>query len=95
MKKLAIPALAMGLALGACAEANAPAEDAGAETDAAMTAPAPADTVIVDEASPAPQTDGQMDDSMDDPEGSSLTVDGADVDATIGEDGVQADVDAN
>jgi hypothetical protein len=33
--------------------------------------------------------------AMEGEEGSSVTIDGADVDATISEDGVQADVNAN
>ncbi len=78
MKKFAIPALAAAIALGACAEANAPADEGtdGTDTTTVVTEPAPAETTVV--------TEGE--------EGSSLTVDGADVDATVSEDGVQADV---
>ena len=86
MKKFAIPALAAALALGACAEADAPADDAaatdGTDTTVVTTEPAPTETTVVTE--PAEGA-----------EGSSVTIDGADVDATISEDGVQADVDAN
>lgn len=85
MKKFAIPALAAAIALGACAEANAPADDEG--TDGT-------DTVVVEEPA-ATETTVVTEPAMEDEEGSSVTIDGADVDATISEDGVQADVDAN
>lgn len=74
MKKFAIPALAAAITLGACAEANAPADEGTDGTD----------TTVVTE--PA---------QVEDEEGSSVTIDGADVDATISEDGVQAEVDAD
>ena len=77
MKKFAIPALAAAIALGACAEAEAPADE-GTDT---VVVEEPAETVVTQPA----ETD----------EGSSVTIDGADVDATISEDGVQAEVDAN
>ncbi|MBX7527766.1 hypothetical protein [Qipengyuania vesicularis] len=77
MKKFAIPALAAAIALGACAEAEAPADE-GTDT---VVVEEPADTVVTQPV----ETD----------EGSSVTIDGADVDATISEDGVQAEIDAN
>ena len=77
MKKFAIPALAAAIALGACAEAEAPADE-GTDT---VVVEEPAETVVTQPV----ETD----------EGSSVTIDGADVDATISEDGVQAEVDAN
>ena len=77
MKKFAIPALAAAIALGACAEAEAPADE-GTDT---VVVEEPAETVVTQPA----ETD----------EGSSVTIDGADVDATISEDGVQAEIDAN
>ena len=85
MKKFAIPALAAAIALGACAEANAPADEGtdGTDTTVVTTEPAPTETTVVTE----PAMEGE--------EGSSVTIDGADVDATISEDGVQANVDAN
>ena len=84
MKKFAIPALAAAITLGACAEANAPADEGtdGADTTVVTTEPAPAETTVV--------TEPAMDET-----GSSVTIDGADVDATISEDGVQANIDAN
>lgn len=78
MTKFAIPALAAALALGACAEADAPAADDGENT---TTIVQPTETTVVEQ--PAP-VDGE--------EGSSLTIDGGDVDATISEDGVQAEI---
>ncbi|MGE5952150.1 MAG: hypothetical protein ACM308_00800 [Qipengyuania vulgaris] len=84
MKKFAIPALAAAIALGACAEANAPADEGTDGTD----------TVVVEEPA-ATETTVVTEPAMEDEEGSSVTIDGADVDATISEDGVQADVDAN
>ena len=77
MKKFAIPAFAAAIALGACAEAEAPADE-GTDT---VVVEEPAETVVTQPV----ETD----------EGSSVTIDGADVDATISEDGVQAEVDAN
>ena len=82
MKKFAIPALAAAIALGACAEAPA---DEGTET---------VDTVVVEEPA-ATETAVVTEPAMEGEEGSSVTIDGADVDATISEDGVQADVNAN
>lgn len=84
MKKFAIPALAAAIALGACAEANAPADEGTDGTD----------TVVVEEPA-ATETTVVTDPAMEDETGSSVTIDGADVDATISEDGVQANVDAN
>lgn len=85
MKKFAIPALAAAITLGACAEANAPADEGADGTDTTVvTEPAPTETTVVTE--PA---------QVEDEEGSSVTIDGADVDATISEDGVQAEVDAD
>ena len=69
--------LAAALGLAACAEAEAPDAELPAETG---------DTTIINEA-PEPTTVEAVED-----EGSSLTIDGADVDATISEDGVQAEV---
>ena len=77
MKKFAIPALAAAIALGACAEAEAPADE-GTDT---VVVEEPADTVVTQ--------------PVESDEGSSVTIDGADVDATISEDGVQAEIDAN
>ena len=81
MNKFAIPALAAAIALGACAEAEAPADDG-------------TDTVVVEEPA-ATETTVVTEPAMEGEEGSSVTIDGADVDATISEDGVQADIDAN
>ena len=84
MKKFAIPALAAAIALGACAEANAPADEGTDGTDTVVVEePAATETTVVTE----PAMEGET--------GSSVTIDGADVDATIGEDGIQADIDAN
>ncbi len=86
MKKFTLPVLAAATALGACAEANAPADEGtdGTDTTTVVTEPVPAETTVLTE--PAP-VEGE--------EGSSVSIDGADVDATISEDGVQAEVDAN
>lgn len=83
MNKFAIPALAAAIALGACAEANAPADEGTDGTDTVVVEqPAATETVVADPVAT-------------DDEGSSVTIDGADVDATVSEDGVQATVDAN
>ena len=87
MHKFAIPALAAALALGACAEANAPEADDTAATDGTET------TVIQPTATETVAAEPMMDAEPN--EGSSVTIDGADVDATVSEDGVQADIDAN
>ncbi|UOR15697.1 hypothetical protein [Qipengyuania aquimaris] len=79
MNKFAIPALAAVIALGACAEADAPADEG-------------TDTVVIEE--PA-ATETVVAEPVEGEEGSSVTIDGADVDATISEDGVQANIDAN
>ena len=83
MKKFAIPALAAALALGACGEADAPAADETAAdgTDTTVIQPTATETVV------AEPVEGEA--------GSSLTIDGADVDATVSEDGVTAEIDAN
>ena len=85
MKKFAIPALAAALALGACAEANAPEADDTAATDGTDTTvitPTATETVVAEpDASATVGTDG-----------SSVTIDGADVDATVSEDGVKANI---
>lgn len=78
MKKFAIPALAAAMALAACGEAEAPEAEG--------------DTVVVEE--PAATESVMTDPVATDDEGSSVTIDGADVDATISEDGVQAEIDA-
>ena len=82
MKKFAIPALAAAIALGACAEADAPADEGTDGTD----------TVVVEE---PVATETVVTEPVEGETGSSVTIDGADVDATISEDGVQADIDAN
>ncbi|MBX7458266.1 hypothetical protein K3152_08415 [Qipengyuania sp. 1NDH17] len=84
MKKFAIPALAAAIALGACAEAEAPADEGTDGTDTVVVEePAATETTVVTEPGTGEGT------------GSSVTIDGADVDATISEDGVQANIDAN
>ncbi|TMM46155.1 hypothetical protein [Qipengyuania marisflavi] len=85
MKKFMIPALAAGLALAACDSPDAVVVDETAGTDgtvATTTAPAPnaTETVVVDDTGMAPA------------EGNNVTIDGKDVDATIGEDGVKAKI---
>ena len=81
MNKFAIPALAAALALGACAEANAPEADDTAATDGTDT------TVIT-----PPATETVVAEPVEGEEGSSLTIDGSDVDATVSEDGVDAEI---
>lgn len=81
MTKLAIPALAAALALAACGEADAPeaADTAATETaDTTVITPTATETVVAD--------------PVETEEGSSLTIDGEDVDATVSEDGVKADI---
>ncbi|WP_370190829.1 hypothetical protein [Qipengyuania sp.] len=81
MTKLAIPALAAALALAACGEADTAETADTAATDTADTTvitPTATETVVAEPADAA--------------EGSSVTIDGKDVDATISEDGVKADV---
>ncbi|MFW2348925.1 hypothetical protein [Qipengyuania sp.] len=83
MTKFALPALAAALALAACGEADAPETADTAATDSADTTvitPTATETVVPDE-----PTDTAT-------EGSSVTIDGGDVDATVGEDGVKADI---
>jgi ABC-type glycerol-3-phosphate transport system substrate-binding protein len=80
MKALAIPALAAAFALAACGEAEAPAADEAATaevTETTVVEPVETETVVVDDETS---------------EGSSLTIDGGDVDATVSEDGVEAKI---
>lgn len=78
MKKIAFIALAGSIALAACSQTE--------------EAPAPAetgDTTIINE---APEVPPMMVDGETATDGSSLTIDGGNVDATVSEDGVQADI---
>ena len=80
MKTIAFAALAGSLALIACSPADEATEAQPADTgDTTIINEAPdaAAPVVVDEA---------------DPEGSSLTIDGGDVDATVSEDGIEAEI---
>lgn len=79
MKNIALAAIAGSLTLAACAEADEPAEAAPA-----------GDTTVINEAPPVTTTETIVTEEPAD--GSSLTIDGGDVDATISEDGVQADI---
>ena len=83
MKNFAIPALVAALALGACGDAaNAPADETATEApveETTVITPTATETVVVED-------DGVTE------EGSSVTVDGKDVDATVGEDGVKAEI---
>ena len=79
MKKFAIPALAAAIALGACAEAEAPAEDG-------------TDTVVVEQPT---ATETVVAEPAEGGEGSSVTIDADGVDATVSEDGVKAEVKVN
>ena len=90
MKKLALPALALGLALGACSDADttATADDAANTAGVAASAPA-ADPAPVAGDAPADGADNGTTLSTD---GNSVSIDGKDVDATVGEDGVEAKV---
>ena len=76
MIKYAIPAVAAALALAACDQSETTVEG-----DEVATAPAPTATETAVVAAP-----------VEGDEGSSITIDGGDVDATIGEDGVKADI---
>ncbi|MHA6332799.1 hypothetical protein ACXYL9_03865 [Qipengyuania sp. CAU 1752] len=82
MNKFAIPALAAALTLGACAEANAPEAADGDAGDTTIVQPTAAETQYVET-------------PVDTDEGSSVEIDGGDVDAKISEDGVEAKVDLN
>ena len=76
MKKIAIIALAGSLGLAAC-DGNADTVDP-VETETEVVNTTPNEPVAVEPSTPE--------------EGSSLTIDGGDVDATISEDGVQAEI---
>lgn len=87
MKIFALPVLAAALALAACDSSAPEAEDTMATDTATGTTtvietpgPTATETVVVD--------DGDMTDDA----GNSVTIDGADVDATIDEDGVDIEV---
>jgi ABC-type Fe3+-hydroxamate transport system substrate-binding protein len=88
MKKFALPAIAAALALSACdsgaeaPEATETAPAAGMESDTTVITPTATETVIAD---PNPEATATTD-------GSNVTIDGQDVDATVGEDGVEATV---
>lgn len=86
--KFAIPALAAALALSACAEANAPeADDAAAAGDTTVITPTATETVVA-EPDPAVTTPAVTTPA----EGTTLTIDGKDVDATVSTDGVDAKI---
>ena len=81
MNKFAVPALAAAFALAACGDADAPATDETATTEITETTvvePVATETVVAE--------------PVECEEGSSLTIDGGDVDATVGEDGVKAKI---
>lgn len=81
MKTVAIPALVAALALAACGETETPATDEGATTEITETTvvePVATETVVAE--------------PVETEEGSSLTIDGDEVDATVSEDGVEAKV---
>lgn len=79
MKKFAVPALFAALALAACDQSETTVEG----DTAAAPAPTATETAVVTDTVAVP---------VDGDEGSSLTIDGGDVDATISEDGVKADI---
>ena len=88
MTKFALPALAAALALAACGDrdpaANAEAEEAMTATPdtggTTVAAPPPSEAVVTGaDAGTTATTDG-----------SNVTINGRDVDATVGEDGVKA-----
>jgi hypothetical protein len=76
MKKITIIALAGSLGLAAC-DGNADTVDP-VETEDGVVNTTPNDPVAVEQSTPE--------------EGSSLTIDGGDVDATINEEGVHAEI---
>ena len=78
MNKFAVPALAAAFALAACGDADAPATDETEITETTVVEPVATETVV------AEPVEGE--------EGSSLTIDGGDVDATVNEDGVEAKI---
>ena len=82
--KFALPALTLAAALGLAACNNAEAPEAADTAEA----PAASETTVITNEVPAATTPAAEAPA----EGSSLTVDGADVDATVSEDGVQAEV---
>ena len=79
MKKIALIALAGSLGLAAC-DGNADTVDP-VELDSEVENTTPNEPVAVEPSTPE--------------EGSSLTIDGGDVDATISEDGVQAEIEVD
>ena len=83
MKKLILPLAVVGLSLAACDQSETTVE---ADDGATTPAPTATETAVVTD------TVGVPVDGDDDSDGSSVTIDGGDVDATIDEDGVQADV---
>ena len=83
MKKFAFAAIVAPLALAACAQEESAAEEMGQEVqdnDVKVVPPVQAEA-------PMNETSGATS------QGSNLSVEGADVKATISEDGVQAEVD--
>ncbi|WFL76118.1 hypothetical protein P7228_08875 [Altererythrobacter arenosus] len=81
MKKFAVPALVAALALAACDQSETTVEG----DEVAAPAPTATETAVVTDTVAVP-VEGDAD------KGSSLTIDGGDVDATISEDGVKADI---
>ena len=81
MKKFAVPALVAALALAACEQSETTVEG----DEVAAPAPTATETTVVTDTVAVPvEAEGD--------EGSSLTIDGGDIDATISEDGVNAKI---
>lgn len=87
MTKFALPALAAALALAACDSAEAPATD-----DTAATATEAGDTTVITPTATETVVTQPVATATVEADGSAVTIDGKDVDATVTEDGVQAKV---
>lgn len=84
MNKFAIPALVAALALGACGETAAPTDETATVEETTVVTPTATETVVVD--------DDAATATVTTEDGSSVSIDGKDVDATVGEDGVKAEI---
>ncbi|MXO63972.1 hypothetical protein [Qipengyuania oceanensis] len=82
MKKFVLPLAIVGLSLAACDQSETTVEGDTAD----MPAPTATETAVVTDTVEVPAEGAAAD-------GSSVTVDGADVDATVTEEGVTATVD--
>lgn len=93
MKTLAT-VLTLGAALGLVACNDAETVDDTTATDTTMTQPVDTTTTTTEPMVDPTVTEGPaVDGTVDTTDGSRVSVDGRDVDATVSDDGVQADID--